>query len=129
MDKFDQKNLLVSVTVATETEPTTVDGVYSKTEDGFTLEFGIGTDKFVIAHSDKQTTVKAEGVMEYDITLKGERTFTMLSTPFGKVKFCVTTEARRAAFTENSIRLQLCYMLSADGVGDMERSVDLLIKN
>lgn len=128
MDKLGEKKT-VSVTVATETEPTTVDGVYSKTDDGFTLEFGIGTDKFMIAHGDKQTTVKADGVMSYDITLKDERTFTVLSTPFGKVKFGVTTEARKATITDNSIRLQLCYVLSADGVGDMARSVDLLIRN
>lgn len=127
MDKFDEKNLPVSVTVATETEPTTVDGVYSKTDDGFALEFGIGTDKFVIAHGEKQTTVKAEGVMAYDITLKDEITFTVLSTPFGKVKFSVTTEARKATVSDDSIRLLLCYVLSADGVGDMARSVDVTV--
>lgn len=128
-NRFDQKNLPVTVTVATETEPTTVDGVYGKTDDGFTLEFVIGTDKFRITHGEQQTTVKAEGVMAYDITLKSERTFTLLATPFGKVKFAVKTEARRATVADDSIRLQLCYVLSADGVGDMARSVDLSIRN
>lgn len=126
-NKFNQKNLPVSVTVATETEPTTIDGVYSKTDDGFMLEFTIGTDKFVIAHGESQTTVKAEGVMAYDITLKDESTFTLLSTPFGKVKFSVKTEARKVVISENSIRLLLCYVLSADGVGDMARSVDVTV--
>lgn len=127
MDKFNQKNLPVSVTVATETEPTTVDGVYSKTDDGFVLEFSIGADKFVITHGEAKTTVQAKGVMSYDITLSDEITQTVLATPFGMVKFDVKTESRSVTQLDNWFRILLCYTLSADGVGDMARTVDVMV--
>lgn len=127
MDRFNGTHIPVAVTVATETEPTTVDGVYSKTADGFTLEFQIGTDKFTVAHGENQTTVKAEGVMSYDITLRDEVTHTVLATPFGMVKFAVKTESREVHRSENLLRVLLCYVLSADSVGDMTRAVDVTV--
>ena len=119
----------VSVTVATDTEPVTVDGFYSDTADGFALQFQIGEDSFTVEHGEKQTTVKAKGMMSYDITLCEENTSTMLSTPFGMVKFDVKTELRRAEEKDGELRLMLFYVLHADGVGDMPRSVDLTIRN
>lgn len=129
MEKFDGTKLPVTVTVATETEPTSVDGVFSRTEDGFTLEFCIGEDKFIIVHTDEKTTVKATGVMAYDITLCADDTQTVLATPFGMVKFAVKTALRKVEQKDNYMRIMLCYVLSADGVGDMERAVDISIKN
>ena len=126
MDKHKKQ---VAVTVATETEPVTVDGAYSETADGFCVEFKIGEDEFLITHSEKMTTVKATGLMSYDITLCDEATSTMLKTPFGMVKFDVKTELRRAEEKDGVLRLMLFYVLHADGVGDMPRSVDLRIKN
>lgn len=117
----------VTVTVATETEPTTVDGVYTKTSDGFELQFDIGTDRFTVVHGEKLTEVKAEGVMSYDITLCDQDTSTVLATPFGMVKFKVKTEMRHVCATERIIRLLLSYVLSADGVGDMMRKVDITV--
>lgn len=124
-----KNNIPVTVTVATETEPVTVDGVYSVTADGFSVEFEIGEDKFAITHTEKMTTVKATGLMSYEITLCDESTSTMLQTPFGMVKFDVKTELRRAEEKDGVLRLMLFYVLHADGVGDMPRSVDLRIKN
>lgn len=121
------KNIPVFVTVATETEPTTVDGTYCKTADGFVIDFEIGTDKFVISHSEAKTSVKATGVMSYDITLGDDVTYTTLATPFGKVRFAVKTQSRKVTYGESVIRIMLCYVLSADGVGDMARSVDVSI--
>ncbi|MDE7107364.1 MAG: hypothetical protein K2O39_03490 [Clostridiales bacterium] len=120
--------LPVTVTVATETEPTSVDGVCTKTADGFILRFSIGTDKFSVTHAENQTEVKAEGVMSYDITLCDEDTNTVLATPFGMVKFNVKTEMRHVCVTERIIRMLLSYVLSADGVGDMLRKVDITVK-
>lgn len=119
----------VSVTVATDTEPVTVDGVCSHTADGFSVEFEIGEDKFFITHAEKTTTVKATGLMSYDITLCDDDTSTVLQTPFGMVKFDVKTELRRAEEKDGVLRLMLFYVLHADGVGDMPRSVDLTIRN
>lgn len=127
MEQIIGVNIPVTVTVATETEPTTTDGVYTKTADGFILQFEIGTDKFSVTHSEKQTEVKAEGVMSYDITLCDENTSTVLATPFGMVKFNVKTEMRHVCITERIIRLLLSYVLSADGVGDMMRKVDITV--
>ncbi|MDE6201435.1 MAG: hypothetical protein K2M47_06135 [Clostridiales bacterium] len=127
MDNVIGVNMPVTVTVATETEPTTVDGVYTKTDDGFVLQFEIGTDKFSIAHGEKQTEVKAEGVMSYDITLCDDNTSTVLATPFGMVKFNVKTEMRHVCITERIVRMLLSYVLSADGVGDMMRKVDVTV--
>lgn len=129
MYNFNGKNIPVKVTVATETEPTVVDGVYSATADGFILEFSIGTDKFTVAHGADKTTVRAAGLMTYDITLCDDTTNTVLATPFGMVNFAVKTELRRVENSEDGIHVMLCYVLSADGVGDMARSVDITIKN
>ena len=119
----------VSITVATDTEPVTVDGFYSDTADGFTVEFELGEDRFTVEHGENRTTVKAKGLMSYDITLCEENTSTMLSTPFGMVKFDVKTELRRAEEKDGVLRLMLFYVLHADGVGDMPRSVDLRVKS
>ena len=129
MENFGKDKRPVSVTVATDTEPVTVDGTYSAAADGFTVEFEIGEDRFAITHTDEKTTVKANGLMSYDITLCDEPTATMLQTPFGMVKFDVKTELRRAEEKDGVIRLMLFYVLHADGVGDMPRSVDLTIRN
>ncbi|MDE6029078.1 MAG: hypothetical protein K2F90_02005 [Clostridiales bacterium] len=122
------ENIPVTVTVATETEPTTVSGVYVKTDDGFMLRFSIGTDEFVITHGEAQTEVKAEGVMSYDIVLGEGNTTTTLATPFGLVKFNVKPEMRHVCVTERIIRMLLSYVLSADGVGDMMRKVDVTVE-
>ncbi|MCH5155289.1 MAG: DUF1934 family protein [Clostridiales bacterium] len=131
MEKFggNGKNIPVTVTVATETEPTAVDGVFSRTADGFTLEFCIGEDKFVISHTNEQTTVKTKGLMSYEITLCDVDTQTVLATPFGMVKFDVKTELRKVEEKDNSLHVMLLYVLHADGVGDMNRSVDIIIRN
>ena len=106
-----------------------MDGVYNKTADGFSLEFAIGEDKFTLAHAPTQTTVKACGVMSYDITLRNhEHTSTTLSAPFGMVKFDMQTELRKIEQTEGAMRIMLFYILRADGVGGGGgRSVDLQI--
>lgn len=127
MEQIIGVQLPVTVTVATETEPTTVSGIYTKTDDGFALQFEIGTDKFYITHGEKQTEVKAEGVMSYDIILGDDNTTTVLATPFGMVKFNVKTEMRHVCVTERIIRMLLSYVLSADGVGDMMRKVDITV--
>ena len=127
MEQITGENIPVTVTVATETEPTTVSGVYTKTDDGFILQFSIGTDKFTVMHDDKQTEVKAEGVMSYDIVLGDDNTTTTLATPFGLVKFNVKPEMRHVCVTERIIRMLLSYVLSADGVGDMMRKVDITV--
>lgn len=127
MEQIIGVQLPVTVTVATETEPTTADGVYTKTDDGFTLQFSIGTDKFSVTHGEKQTEVKADGVMSYDIILGDDNTITTLATPFGLVKFNVKTEMRHVCVTERIIRMLLSYVLSADGVGDMMRKVDITV--
>ena len=118
----------VTVTVATETEPVTTDGVFTERKDGFILEFAIGSDKFKIEHNDSVTTVKADGVMSYDIALKAEQTETMLDTPFGKVQFNVKTETREVKKTSGLMRIMLCYVLNNDAVGDMPRSVDITVR-
>ena len=127
MEQITGENIPVTVTVATETEPTTVTGVYTKTDDGFILQFSIGTDKFTVMHDDKRTEVKAEGVMSYDIVLGEDNTTTTLATPFGLVKFNVKPEMRHVCVTERIIRMLLSYVLSADGVGDMMRKVDITV--
>ncbi|MDE6617764.1 MAG: hypothetical protein K2K13_01915 [Clostridiales bacterium] len=127
MEQIIGENIPVTVTVATETEPTSVNGVYTKTADGFTLQFEIGTDKFTVTHGEKQTEVKADGVMSYDIALGDDNTTTVLATPFGMVKFNVKTEMRHVCVTERIIRMLLSYVLSADGVGDMMRKVDITV--
>lgn len=118
----------VTVTVATETEPVTTDGIFTERLDGFILEFFIGSDKFKIEHNENVTTVKADGVMSYDIALKPEQTETMLDTPFGKVKFNVKTETREVKRTSGLMRIMLCYVLGSDAVGDMPRSVDITVR-
>lgn len=128
MEQIIGENIPVTVTVATETEPTSVNGVYTKTDDGFILQFEIGTDKFSVTHGEKQTEVKADGVMSYDITLCDAGTTTTLATPFGMVKFNVKTEMRHVSVTERIIRMLLSYVLSADGVGDMMRKVDITVE-
>ena len=127
MEQIIGENIPVTLTVATETEPTTVNGVYTKTADGFILQFSMGTDKFIVTHCETQTEVKAEGVMSYDIILCGDNTTTVLATPFGMVKFNVKTEMRHVCVTERIIRMLLSYVLSADGVGDMMRKVDITV--
>lgn len=127
MGQIIGENIPVTVTVATETEPTSADGVYTKTADGFILQFSIGTDKFSVTHGEKQTEVKADGVMSYDIVLGDDATNTTLATPFGLVKFNVKTEMRHVCVTERIIRMLLSYVLSADGVGDMMRKVDITV--
>lgn len=125
---MENHGIPVTVTVATETEPVTTDGIFTDRVDGFILEFAIGSDKFQIEHSDRVTTVKANGVMSYDIALKNEHTETMLDTPFGKVKFAVKTETREVKMTLGLMRIMLCYVLKNDAVGDMPRSVDITVK-
>lgn len=123
-----EKERAVTVTVSTEQEPTSVAGKYRETDGGFVLEFDIGDDKFAVIHTDNATELHATGVMNYDITLSDEPTSTLLATPFGKVKFKVTTAERRVQHAEGGFCVRLGYILHADGVGDMARAVDITAK-
>ena len=123
--KNGENKIPVSVTVASEQEPVTVEGELITTADCFTLEFKLGGDAFTVIHSDKATQIKADGVMAYDITLSDEKTSTLLSTPYGKIRFEVITVTRRITESDGWTRLVLAYELNNDAAGKIARAVDI----
>lgn len=115
----------VVITVASEQEPIVCDGMFSQLSDGFGLEFSIGEDRFTIEHTQTSTHIVAIGVMKYDITLGSERTFTVLDTPFGKVRFAVDTVVRDVSVTDGGVVIAVGYIMSSDAAGKIERTINL----
>lgn len=123
MKNTTPKSIPVAVTVASEQEPISCEGTYFPDAQGFGLEFSIGKDRFLIEHTVDCTRVAADGVMSYDITLSANKTDTLLATPYGMVKFDVTTLARDVTVSDIGVTVVLRYILSAQGAGEMDRSV------
>lgn len=118
----------VAVTVASDKEPVTVDGELMQSASGFTLEFSVKHDRFTVAHDGVATRIKADGDMSYDIELKAEDTATVLSTPFGMVRFAVRTLMRDVVSTDSGMKIQLKYILASDAAGEIERTVDISVR-
>lgn len=118
----------VAVTVASDKEPVVCDGVLTQANDGFVLEFSVGNDKFDLVHGGGFTRVSATGDMSYDIELKEHETSTVLSTPFGMVRFAVKPIVRDVETTENGIRVKLKYILASTAAGEIERTVDIAVR-
>lgn len=125
-------SVAVAVTVASDREPVECEGSYVPAADGFILEFYIGGDKFVIEHAAGNgngasgfTRVAAFGDMSYDIKISDEKSDTLLSTPYGKVRFDVVPLLREVDMDAERVNIKLKYLLAADGVGEIERAVEV----
>ena len=127
MDSSVPPSRPVAITVASEQEPIEVNGSYAEREGGFVLEFFIGQDKFVIENSSFVTRIVAVGGLSYDISLSEKESSTLLSTPYGNIRFTVTPLLRDIVSSKDEIHIVLKYVLSAEGTDDIERSVDITV--
>lgn len=125
MDSTVPRSIPVAVTVASEQEPVQCDGIYAERAGGFTLEFSIERDKFVIDHTAAVTSIVARGDMSYDIALGERDTETLLGTPFGEMRFAVRTTERTVIREADAISITLQYVLSSQAAGEIERTVKL----
>lgn len=128
MESLPRSSISVAVEVASDREPVTCDGVLTQSKEGFALEFFVGNDKFIITHGVASTRIAAAGDMSYDIELKASDTETVLSTPFGMVRFTVKTLLREVTSSDEGIKIVLKYILASDAAGEIERTVDLAVR-
>ncbi len=89
------------------------------------MRFCMGNDDFTVEHDKSGTRVSARGVMSYDIVLSDVDTETLLATPYGKMRFAVTTAERKISLTDNGVDIKLVYVMSSQAAGQMERAVEL----
>ena len=115
----------IAVTVASEREPVECAGEFVEKAGGFVLRFCMGNDDFTVEHDKSGTRVSARGVMSYDIVLSDVDTETLLATPYGKMRFAVTTAERKISLTDNGVDIKLVYVMSSQAAGQMERAVEL----
>lgn len=127
MDSKPRSTIPVTVKVASEQEPIECSGSYTEQSDGFTLEFCMNADRFGVTHSRASTTVKATGIMSYDIVLNDGVTFALLKTPYGVMKFEVKTLRREVVKLNDTLRIALEYVMTNAAVGEMRRAVDVTV--
>lgn len=127
MDTYPPSTISVTVTVASELEPVACDGTLCLGGDGFTVSFILQRDKFTIEHSADVTKIVTDGDMSYAIELCSRQTETLLNTPYGAVRFAVKTLERTVERIGDKIKIVLRYILSSDGAGELERSVNLVV--
>lgn len=128
MDSTVPPSRPVAITVASEQEPIEVSGVYAEHDGGFVLEFSIERDRFTIDHSPSTTRIAAVGGLSYDISLSEKESSTLLSTPYGNIRFAVTPVLRDVVTSNDGLAIVLEYVLtSADGE-KIKRSVDIKVR-
>lgn len=127
MDSKPRSTIPVAVRIASEQEPVDCSGTYTEKSDGFILRFCMGDDEFTVEHSRAKTTVAAKGVMNYDIELNDARSFTVLDTPYGEMKFSVVTRERRVERRDDKLEIFLEYAMSDAASGEMIRAVDITV--
>lgn len=89
------------------------------------MEFSIREDTFYIDHNSERTLLKAGGGMSYDLCLCGDKSSTLLGTPYGKIRFDVITLARDVAEDGDGVHILLRYVLKSVEAGEIERAVDV----
>lgn len=124
----DTQKRRVNIIVDSDREPVITDGYITERADGFTLEFRIGGDSYVIEHAETHTRVKADGIMSYDIRVCPEGSSTLLATPYGNVRFAVTERTRAVVKRDGGWDIDLSYTLASGAAGDMERAVQILAR-
>lgn len=120
-----RSTLPVALTVASEAEPIECDGIYTETADGFTLEFSIREDDFIIEHNGASSRIAAKGLMSYEIILGVPGATTLLATPYGKVRFDVETINRDVVRQGDGLRVLFRYALFSEPAGRIDRAVDI----
>lgn len=126
MDSTDKhRSISVAVTVASDIEPVRCEGILTRNDGGFVLEFSIRQDKFIIDHNSERTRISVCGGMSYDICLSDEQSSTLLGTPYGKIRFDVLTIERDVKDYGHGVRILLRYILKSSESGEIERAVDI----
>ncbi|MCM1368226.1 MAG: hypothetical protein NC184_05420 [Roseburia sp.] len=113
----------IRLSVMSELEPVVCDGFYSERDDGFVMEFDIGTDNYAIEHTAASTKLTTRGFLSYDIVFGNDVSRSRLVTPFGDVDVSVSDAERDVAFSDDGITVGLKYTLSSESVGELSRNV------
>lgn len=129
MDSTDKhRSKSVAVTIASDIEPVNCDGILTRNDGGFVLEFSIRQDRFNIDHNNARTLISVCGGMSYDICLSDEKSSTLLGTPYGQIRFDVTTIEREVKDYGHGVRILLRYILQSGESEEIERAVDVSVR-
>lgn len=115
----------IRLCIASELEPVVCDGFYSEREDGFVIEFVIGTDSYEIDHNAVRTKLTTRGLLSYEIVFGESSEASPLCTPFGNMDFSVADAERNVALSGDGVNVGLKYTLFSESVGKIERNVNV----
>lgn len=116
MDSSDnhRSKIPISVRIESGAEPVECDGLYSERGDGFVLEFGTPSGKYVITHGEDKTELCASGLLSYVLDFSDGGN-TEVSAPFGGINFTLVPVKREVLRDGAGVMLNLAYTLSGGG--------------
>ncbi len=118
----------ISVTVTTELEPVTADGIFRRTDGGFCVMFSAGNVQYILTHSAEITDLKTVGDQSYEIVLRDKPTHTTVLTPFGSIGLKVTPVARTVTELDGGLDINLQYTLGSEETGVIPRTVHIAVR-
>lgn len=116
MDSSDKPRSKIPIAVRIESglEPVECDGIYSERGEGFALEFGTPSGKYVITHEEGKTELRSSGLLSYTLDFSDGGAAEVVA-PFGGINFTLTPVKREVQKDESGVRLNLAYTLSGAG--------------
>lgn len=124
----NNSDIPISVTVATELEPVTADGMLRRTAGGFCVMFSSGNVEYFLTHSQEKTVLRTVGEQSYEIVLGASPTHTTILTPFGSIGLTVEPKTRTVTEHENGLDISLKYDLVSEDTGSISRAVEVTVR-
>lgn len=112
MDSSDnhRSKVPISVNIASGAEPVDCEGHFCEQDDGFVLEFGTPSAKYVITHGKDSTKLSASGILSYVLDFS-DGGATEVVTAVGGIKFSLIPIRRDVVRDSDGVKLDFEYKL------------------